>query len=231
MRDFFRARQNRVRSFQTPVPRFFKQKNMTEITGTSRTWDIFSSLHPQEICSRTNASYDKESCLFTITSFGHNFHVDSRQKKVLSNSDVGKYLLTFSDYFFDLSILWYLIGSQNIPLSGRLIKPSELKDGQIFIKGTHVLPLDEIASFYNTDKERFLTRSSLFGGQQLGIGDAAAEFPVFPRVPVTLILWFGDEEFPPGAQLLLDSTCTEHISTDVLWAITMVTCLILVDTL
>ncbi|MBW1792380.1 MAG: DUF3786 domain-containing protein, partial [Deltaproteobacteria bacterium] len=148
-----------------------------------------------------------------------------------SNSQVGKYLLGFTDYFFDLSILWYLIGAQEIPLSGRMVKPAEIEGGQIFVKGAHMLPLETIASQYNDNPNDFLARCSQFGGEKLTFGDVSAEFHPFPKVPATLILWFGDEEFPPDAQFLLDSTCTKHLSTDVLWSLAMVNCLSLLQSL
>jgi hypothetical protein len=202
---------------------------MTDITGTSRTWEIFSNLDPVEVCLRTEALYDKKSGLYSISSFSQTFHVDRRQQKVFSNSQIGKYLLGFTDYFFDLSILWYLIGSQDIPLSGRMVKPAEIEGGQIFVKGTHILPLEKIASRYNDKPNIFWDRCSQFGGKKITLGDISAEFHPFAKVPATLILWFGDEEFPPNAQLLLDSTCTQHLSTDVLWAVTMINCLSLLQ--
>lgn len=202
---------------------------MVKITGTSRTWKIFSNLDPEEVCSRTNAIYDKRSELYSISSFNQTFHVDRRQQKVFSNRQVGKYLLEFTDYFFDLSILWYLIGAQDIPLSGRMVKPAEIEGGQIFVKGTHVLPLEKIAYQYNDKPNDFWDRCSQFGGKKLTLGDISAEFRPFPKVPATLILWYGDEEFPPNAQFLLDSTCTQHLSTDVLWAVAMINCLSLLQ--
>jgi len=202
---------------------------MTNITGTSRTWKIFSNLNPEEVCSRTNALYDKKSDLYSISAFSQTFHINRRQQKVFSNKQVGQYLLGFIDYFFDLSILWYLIGAKDIPLSGKMVKPAEIEGGQIFIKGSHVLPLKKIATQYNNKPNGFLDRCSQFGGEKLSLGDVSAEFHLFPKVPATLILWFGDEEFPPNAQFLLDSTCTQHLSTDVLWAVAMINCLSLLQ--
>lgn len=98
-----------------------------------------------------------------------------------------------------------------------------------FVKGTHMLPLETIASQYNDKANDFLERCSQFGGEKLTLGDVSAEFHPFLKVPATLILWSGDEEFPPEAQFLLDSTCTKHLSTDVLWAVAMVNCLSLLQ--
>lgn len=202
---------------------------MAEITGISRTWEIFHQLEPEEVCSRVNATFDAQKGLYTTTSFGQKMYVDEAQRRVYSDSEEGEYLLSYTDYFFDLSVLWYLIGAQKKHLSGRLVKPSELEGGQIFVKGTHVLPLDEIAAKYNERGDAFFIRSRAFSGKKIPMGDASVEFLAFPKIPVTFILWFGDEEFPPSAQFLLDSTCTSHISTDVLWSVATVNCLFLLD--
>jgi hypothetical protein len=47
-----------------------------------------------------------------------------------------------------------------------------------------------------------------------------------PRIPVTLILWLSDEEFPARADLLFDSTCEIHLPLDILWSIAMMTILV-----
>jgi hypothetical protein len=37
---------------------------------------------------------------------------------------------------------------------------------------------------------------------------------LFPRVPITLVLWFADAEFPPDLQILFDASITEFLSTE-----------------
>ncbi len=46
-------------------------------------------------------------------------------------------------------------------------------------------------------------------------------------MPVTLILWLGDEEFPPRADLLLDSSCEIHLPLDIIWSVAMLTVLMM----
>ena len=59
------------------------------------------------------------------------------------------------------------------------------------------------------------------GGSQLDYGDMSLELLPFPRAPVVLIVWTGDEEFPSNASLLLDRRCTAHLPIDVLWSTAM----------
>jgi hypothetical protein len=84
-----------------------------------------------------------------------------------------------------------------------------------------VLPLDSIADKYGNDREGFLKKGMELGGEMLGYGDASLSLRPLPRVPVISILWNGDEEFPPRADLLFDSSCEIQLPIDVVWAIAM----------
>jgi hypothetical protein len=50
-------------------------------------------------------------------------------------------------------------------------------------------------------------------------GDCAFEFFFFPRLPVRLILWLADEEFPARTVFLFDRSADKHFKLDGLWAV------------
>lgn len=54
------------------------------------------------------------------------------------------------------------------------------------------------------------------GGTQVeaGSADLAFRFPGLPKVPLLLLVWQGDEDFPPRAKLLMDETVAEHLDAD-----------------
>ena len=52
------------------------------------------------------------------------------------------------------------------------------------------------------------------GGCKADYGDAAVTINGFKMVPVTIVLWRGDEEFPPRGNILFDSTIPEYLSTE-----------------
>ncbi len=107
------------------------------------------------------------------------------------------------------------------------MKPENLKGGQLFASGTHVLPLDEVAEKYAADKAGYLEKGIELGGESTNYGDAALRIEPFPRLPVTLVLWLEDEEFPARAELMVDSSCTMHLPIDVIWSIAMTTVLLI----
>ncbi|MFC1957153.1 DUF3786 domain-containing protein [Chloroflexota bacterium] len=53
-----------------------------------------------------------------------------------------------------------------------------------------------------------------WGGQKADLGDASVAISAFPRVPVTLVLWQGDSEFPPSASIMFDATVTDYLPTE-----------------
>jgi hypothetical protein len=111
--------------------------------------------------------------------------------------------------------------------SGKLISPASLSGGEIFQKGTHVLPVDQIADRYGNDLESFYSRGLELGGKQLDYGDASLRLYPFPRVPVTMILWMEDEEFPARVDMFFDVTCEQHLPMDVIWSTAMTSVLIM----
>ena len=190
-------------------------------------WALVAENEPGTICKQADVRYHFEAGKFVMRSFGQEIVVDMSNFTISSPTSLGEQLLHRLDYFFNLACLWYLGKAKNKPLSGKLVSPASLSGGEIFQKGTHVLPLDKIASKYGKDLEGFYKRGAELGGMQLEHGDASLLLHPFPRVPVTMILWAQDDEFPARADMFFDATCEQHLPTDVIWSTAMTTVLIM----
>ena len=141
----------------------------------------------------------------------------------------GRIFLDKLKTFFRLTVLCYMASALDIPTTGRLIRPVDVKGGHRFSAGTHVLPLDAIASRYARDKEGFLSQAESFGAEVVtGFGDACIRIYLLPRVPITMVLWTEDAEFPAKVDLFFDSTCEFQLSrSDTIWASALVSCVIM----
>lgn len=196
-------------------------------SGEERAWEILRGLDPGEVCRNARVEYDGVTGQYNLKSFGMDFLISARDGGISSIAPGGDILLGRLGYFFRLSVPWYLIGAKDVPLSGRLVKPNDIKGGQLFFRGTHMLPLDKLAARYAGDARGFLERGRSLGGEVQGYGDASFRFAPLPRMPAVMILWTADEEFPPRADLLLDSTCELHAPLDIIWSVAMMSILIL----
>jgi hypothetical protein len=84
-----------------------------------------------------------------------------------------------------------------------------------------------VAAKYGRDRAGFLEKGKMLGGEEVKLADAAVRLLPFPRIPVVVMLWLEDGEFPARADILLDSTCDLQLPTDVIWSIAMMSLLIL----
>ena len=189
--------------------------------GEIKAWEFLKTLDPVEVCRRSGASFDPVARKYSIHSFNSDFNLLLAEEKITGDD----LFLTRLGYFFGLSALCYLNAAIDVPPTGRLIKPSDIKGGQLFFRGSHVLPLDKLAARYGASKEDFLHKGSQLGAAVAPYGDAALKLLPFVRIPVYLLLWEQDEEFPARTDLLFDSSCEMQAPLDILWSIAMMTTL------
>ena len=197
------------------------------LSGDQLAWALLTEQEPSTICKQADVQYDFIANKFIMHCFGQEILVDAANNTIVSHTPLGKRLLHGLGYFFDIAALWYLGKAKNIPPSGRMISPASLGGGEIFRRGTHVLPLEKITASYGSDFDGFYKRGMELGGQHMEYGDASLRLYPFPRVPVTMILWGADAEFPARADMFFDVTCEQHLPTDVIWSTAMTSVLIM----
>lgn len=193
----------------------------TTDTAESKTWELLAASNPAVVAERAAVGFDPASGTYRVPAFGRYFSVSPRERQILNLEPEGEVFLMREAYFFRLTVLWYLVKASLTQPSGRLVKPSGLPGGEIFLKGTHVLPLDAIAAKYAARREAFLAAGAAFGGKPAAYADVAIVLFPLPKVPTTVLLWTEDDEFAARADLLFDATCTAHLPLDILWSVAM----------
>ena len=189
--------------------------------GERRSWELLAASDPAVVAGRAAVSFDSTSGSYRVLAFGRRFSVHPGERRILSLEPEGEVFLKLHAGFFRLTLLWYLVKATEARPSGYLVKPSGLPGGDIFIKGSHILPLAELAAKYATRPGDFLAAGAILGGAAAAYGDAAVALWPLPKVPTTLILWTEDDEFPARADLLFDRTCTAHLPLDILWSVAL----------
>lgn len=114
-------------------------------------------------------------------------------------------------------ILQYLRGASGLPSRGKWLSFLELRGGQLHWLTFQKEALEPLARAYGRHKEEFMARGKKFGGVFFGQGDAGITIPVFPKIPLTFILWEGGGEFPPRSVILFDSISETYLSTATLY--------------
>ncbi|MGQ3685811.1 MAG: DUF3786 domain-containing protein [Candidatus Loosdrechtia sp.] len=197
--------------------------------GKQKAWSILAGLEPDSVCQNTKATYHEASQCYVLISFGHEIFISPKKQKLFGNSPEAGLLLNKLQIYLELSILWYMISAKNIALSGELINPASLKGGDIFERGTHILPLHEIARKYGSNRSKFFETGKKYNAEPLNYQDASLKLYPLPRVPVVIILWETCDEFPARASLLFDSSCEHQLPVDIIWSTAMMCVLMMVS--
>jgi hypothetical protein len=202
---------------------------MAEINnpGEDKAWEILLTLTPADVCKAASVTFDATSTSYTVTSFGMDFIVSEQDKKISSMAPGSDVLLGKLGSFFRLSLLWYLVSARDIACSNRPVGLEHIRGGDIFSRGSHVLPLDSVANKYGKNREGFIEKGKKLGGEIMTYGDASLRLAPLPRIPVTLTLWLEDDQFPARLDLMFDSTCDMQLPTDIIWSIAMISVLIM----
>lgn len=108
----------------------------------------------------------------------------------------------------------YLLRASGEPLSGDLITFRQVPDGQFYFDAFQRRSRDPLLATFGKDHDLFRSCAAALGGQPVDNGDMGMVFQVLPGIPVHLILWRGDEEFPPEASILFDSSIQKKLSAE-----------------
>jgi len=111
-------------------------------------------------------------------------------------------------------ILHYLNGVEDIPFKNKLISFKEIPSGEFYYPAFARRSIEPLLKTFGTKLQAFQSIAENLGGKPVALGDAGIKISVFPRVPVTLVLWFADAEFPPDLQILFDASITQFLSTE-----------------
>jgi hypothetical protein len=115
-------------------------------------------------------------------------------------------------------ILHYLHGDPQAGVSGEWVAYREIPGATFYFGAFVKRALDPLKKGFGQNTEGFGRAAGRLKGEAVGIGDAGFEFRVFPRVPVRVILYAGDEEFAAEANILFDRSIGRILSPeDVAW--------------
>ncbi|MDM8538586.1 DUF3786 domain-containing protein [Desulfobacterales bacterium HSG17] len=56
------------------------------------------------------------------------------------------------------------------------------------------------------------------------MADAAYVFEITPRLPIAMLYWEGDDEFPAESKLLFDKSVSEHLALNIIFALAVDIC-------
>lgn len=113
-----------------------------------------------------------------------------------------------------LLILHYFIRAQGTALTGCKITYKEMPDGANYFPVFYKRAIKPLVDSFGQQPQRLMDAAGKFGGQRADFGDVAVTINAFSRVPVTLVLWGGDDELRPEGSILFDTSISGYLSAE-----------------
>jgi hypothetical protein len=115
-------------------------------------------------------------------------------------------------------ILHYLLGKETADVPHRWVSYREIPGASFYYGAFVKRAVDPLKKVFGQNISGFKKAAEILSGKIVEPGDAAFEFRFFPRVPLRLILWEGDAEFPAEANILFDAAIEKILSPeDIAW--------------
>jgi hypothetical protein len=114
-----------------------------------------------------------------------------------------------------LVILNYLARADGTPPANRLISYRELENGTVFFPAFQRESIHSLNRWLQDKSPAVLTQAlTHLGGIPCQGADLSMTIPALPRFPITLKVWFADEEMPGSANILFDATANHYLHTE-----------------
>jgi hypothetical protein len=109
-------------------------------------------------------------------------------------------------------LLHYLIRADGSPVTGQWVGYKDIPGGLLYASIFARRVTDPLVRRFGRSAKGFKEAGIQLRGETAGVGDASFILKVFPLIPIQYILWEGDDEFPPAAQLLFDASVDHYLS-------------------
>jgi hypothetical protein len=179
-------------------------------------WNTLSGLDVIDVERRSLSKYNPETQSYRLRILNREYDISPPNRSV---KPAESFPDQSPDFYLQLAAVNYLIGAKDLPLIEKWTAETQFPSGPLFFRGPHKMPTQKLEMVFGRNQDGFASLSLSFGGKRVDGGDCAFEFFFFPRLPVRLILWLADEEFPARMIFLFDQSANQHFKLDGLWAV------------
>lgn len=159
---------------------------------------------------------------------GVSLEKDSEGNRRISIPFLGKVrdlVVKKNNFFFDESteavklqdqvlLLHYLITATGVPVQNKWITFREVPSGPFYYPSFVKRAIAPLVKCFGETPEGLEKVGAKIGELLSEPGDVAVKVLAFPKVPVVLSLWKGDDEFPPEGNVLFDASITSYLGTE-----------------
>lgn len=163
---------------------------------------LYQKAEPQEISTRTGIPFDPDTSSFTLRFLGTTYHITHPEYEVTFEADRTEVYPLTERPNARILVLRYLVEGHMAPSTGKFLTYREVPWGELYFRQFQGRCLNRLAFGFGNRLAVFRNCMEILGAEPLNYGDASYEFELLNDFKMRLILWEGDDEFPPSSQIL-----------------------------
>ena len=168
---------------------------------------LFQKLNPTEAVERTGVNWDGKE--FYVNLLGREYAI-SHPVYAIRSVDGGALPPLPTQTF----LLRYLLESKQVNWNGEWKTFREMPWGEMYIKPYTGRVLTRAAFTFGTRVAAFRAACEKMGAEPVNHGDAGFLFDLIGDFKMQILVWEGDEEFPPNAQILYTDNFAEGFAAE-----------------
>ena len=162
----------------------------------------YQEADPAEIAHRLGIPYNESNHELTLKFLGTVYHISWPEFQVThEEDDLGYYPLEEMIYARILTIR-FLLGGALSEGTGKFKTYREMPWGEVYLRQFDGRCIKRLAFSYGNRIQDFRAIMEHIHCEPVKYGDVAYQVEIFPGYLIQMILWEGDEEFPPSSQIL-----------------------------
>ena len=171
--------------------------------------ELFRNLNPEEACARTGAAFDGTA--FTLRLVNAEYKITWPDYSITADREDAFALKALPGQTF---LLRWLLEGKAVPARGQFKTFREMPWGELYIQPFTGRCLARAAFTFGTRVAQFAAAMEKLGAKKLPHGDAAYELELLPGYAMQLIVWAGDDEFPPNSQILYSDNFADSFAAE-----------------
>ena len=172
---------------------------------------LFEKLDPVEAAQRCGVKYDAEAQTFTVRLLYTDYEIAWPKFAIQSKDENG---FALKNLPAQMLIIRFLLEGCASKGSGTFLTYREMPWGEVYLKPFTGRCITRAAFTFGTRLEAFKKAIENMPVILLDSGDAACQIEIMPGYEVRIIVWEGDDEFPPNTQILFSDNFPKAFSAE-----------------
>ena len=185
-------------------------QNNKELVPFEHYVSLYKELDPVEASSRCGVKFDPERKCFLMRLLDADYEF-SFPEFAISGPEGGFALRNLPA---QMLLIRFLLEGKASKSSGAFLTYREMPWGEVYIKPFTGRCLTRAAFTFGTRLDAFRKAMETTRAIPIKNGDAGYQIEVMPGYDIRLIVWEGDDEFPPNAQILFSDNFPQAFSAE-----------------